>query len=232
MRPTGVFAGIVLALVLAGCHAGVGGRDNAGGKLGAPDHVVPSWYAGVPVQMHSYQTQARTPNDPPVDPAVMRAFKAAERFPVYITAPITEGSPFSHERPVKTYDGRDVTIPSHQGTLTRMPPSDKPARGIGYFVLPGPAASPDTVRAAERPKNSWASGPLAREILIGSEWTPLNSHYAVQYGLRTGLLKLEFFDGSALMWAEFSDPAVRCDATCGQVADLPALPAPPAGVSK
>ncbi len=229
MRPIEVFAAIAFSLVLAGCHAGGAGRGHAGDKLGAADHVVPGWYAGVPVQLHSYQAEGRAPNAPAVNPAVMRAYESAERFPIYVTAPVTEGSPFSPERPLRTPEGRDVTLPAHQSTLTRMPPSDKPARGIGYFVLPGPAASPDTVRTAEQPAKSWPNGPLAREILIGSEWTPLNSHYAVQYGLRTGLLKLEYFDGRALMWTEFSDPAVRCDATCGQVADLPALPA---GASK
>lgn len=197
-------------------------------QLPPADHVVPSFWMGVPVLVHAYETRPRVAGMPfKPDPEVMRLSAAAPVYPVYITAPRSAESPHSAERAVTLADGRKVVIPAHQATLSRFMPKGQPAETIAWFVLPGPNADADTVRTAPRAEGSLNEAPLAEAIRIGAEWARLDSHLAVQYGLKTGLLRLQFFDRGSLMWAEFDRPEVSCAGDCSQISSLPPLPEVP-----
>jgi hypothetical protein len=173
-------------------------------------HTVPGWYLGMPVLLNARPPAHADRNKLP-------------QFPVYITAPVSATAGAAPTRNVKRPDGRMVVLPPHQDTLAELNSAAAPKLGIGYFVEIGPKGNASNVRVQEQPQNSWPSAPLAHEILIGSEWVRLNSHVTIEYGLRTGVLQLEYFDVGGLMWGEYFEPAA---AQLGEVSCRVASPAP------
>jgi len=170
-----------------------------------PDHVVPAWYLGIPVVI--FAAEASDGLSAP-DPLAMK---------VYVTAPTDPAIGVSPQRVIARADG-DRVLPSHQATLTRMPPASAPAPSGGWFVVPGPRAATDTVRSQADPKNSWPGAPLAAAIRIGPAWVPLNNHRVIEHGLARGLLALRPFAGGARMWAtvDWEDyTAQRIEPDCG-----------------
>lgn len=152
------------------------------------DHVVPAWYLGVPVVAFAYE--AEPPGTAP-DPTAMK---------IYVTAPVDTAIGVSPERQVPHPQGVRV-LPRHQATLTRMPASDAPRASSGWFVVPGPRASADTVRTQDDPPQSWPGAPLASAVRLGPAWVPLNNHVAIERGLELGLLALRPFSAGAAIWA-------------------------------
>lgn len=171
----------VAALYCAGAGAGETPARGA-------DHVVPAWYLGVPVVAFAYE--AGPPGGAP-DPTAMK---------IYVTAPIDVAIGVSPERSVPRPEGVRV-LPRHQATLTRMPPSDAPRLSGGWFVVPGPRASTETVRAQDDPPQSWPGAPLASAIRLGPAWVALNNHVAIERGVELGLLALRPFSAGAAIWA-------------------------------
>lgn len=176
-------------------------------------HSVPGWYLGMPVLLTTRK------------PAEGVDRTQLPNMPVYITAPISASAGTSPRRTVSLPRG-EVVLPPHQDTLVTMPPDDDPVLAVGYFVEVGPAGSEDTVQSQEQPENAWPSRPLASAIRIGTEWVKLNNHIVIEYGLKMGLLQLEFFDVGGLMSARHfsgdSGPGVRI-AQCAY-AQPPQLP--------
>jgi hypothetical protein len=179
-----------VSAVLALCLLPVAGAAWAQGT--PPPHAVPGWYLGMPVLL--------TARESPAD--VER--QTLPSMPVYITAPVSASAGTSPERLVALPRG-EVVLPPHQDTLVTMASANEPLLAIGYFVEIGPAGDEHTVRTQPQPENAWPSAPLASAIRIGTEWVPLNNHIVIEYGVKTGLLQLEFFDVGGLMWGQHFD---------------------------
>jgi len=193
-------------------------------QSGKPDphagRSVPMWYLGVPVLIGG------GPKPPPGT--------VIPDLPVYITTPVSDTLGHSPEVPeVRPHDGKHVTLPAHQDTLSRLPDPGKPARAVAYFVLPGPKATEDTVESGKQPANSWADGPLVRKIKMGEEWMLLNNHIVIEYGLAKGLLRLQYFDigGSGMMYKPLDEDIAKFPCDCTVTSPLPALPPLPPGAS-
>ncbi len=141
----------------------------------------------------------------------------------YITAPVSATAATSPQRMIPLPTGPRM-LPAHQSTLSRLNSPDEPWVSIAWFVIPGINAGDDNLRTDPRPENGWASQPLAREIRIGTEWLPLNSHVIIERGLERGILALEYFDGGSLIWAtldwnEYTQPPELALSCSGGVTD-------------
>lgn len=158
---------------------------------GAP-HSVPGWYLGMPVLL-----TARSPSNN-LDRRQLPSMR------VYVTAPVSDTAGTAPMKTVPLPDG-EVVLPPHQNTLTSMASEMDPLLAIGYFVEIGPKGTESNVRIQRQPENAWPSRPLASEIRIGTDWVRLNNHVVIEYGLKKGLLQLEFFDVGGLMWGRHFD---------------------------
>lgn len=186
----------LLGMALAG--SAVSGPAAPSPQPGASDshnaHAVPGWYLGVPVLLRA--------QDPPPD--IDRKNLPAMR--VYVHAPVSAAAGAAPTRQVPRPDGKVVTLPPHQDTLESLNAPDSPRLGVGYFVLRGPKGNDQNVRVQPQPEQSWPRSPLVSEIRIGPEWVKVNSHAVIEYGLRSGLLDLQFFDVGGMMYGQFMDP--------------------------
>ena len=105
--------------------------------------------------------------------------------------------------PISGPDGKQIdfiTIPSHDDTFTYHVTRDTPADTLGYWVIPGPAATADTVHTRPQPQNSLAGAPLAWEILLDGKWRPLNHADTVRRGIDAGLLEARFSNWGGVAW--------------------------------
>lgn len=158
-------------------------------------HTVPAWYLGMPVVMRG------TSRYPPASLSEVQVAKLREpTMRVYIVAPASPGMGASPAQNV-VVRGRRVVLPEHQAVLRQLSSPDEHRIAVGYFVSRGPRANPRTVRWQEQPDQAWPAAPLVSAIRIGTEWVPLTSHVAIEYGLARGLLALEYFDAGDEQWA-------------------------------
>lgn len=172
-----------------------GSEPAAATQPPATDHIVPAWYFGMPVVLHG--RPAYLPG------SLSEAKLAALNEPtmrVYVTAPVSPSIGDAPPMWVALARGT-VYLPPHQDTLSALPLSEHPILGVGYFVERGRNGTKANVRVQRQPAGAWPAAPLASAIRIGAEWVQLSNHAAIEYGLATGLLKLEYFDASDRMSA-------------------------------
>ncbi|MCC7411461.1 MAG: hypothetical protein IT495_07510 [Gammaproteobacteria bacterium] len=186
---------MIAVTLLAASTTGTAATDA---PTAAGQHAVPGWYVGLPVILRG--------SLPPV--GVDR--RTLPRFRVYVHAPV---SATAGAAPMKTVrhpvSGEMVALPPHQDTIEALNSATAPKLAIGYFVLRGPKAADDDVRVQAQPERSWPSSPLIAEIRIGSEWVKVNNHVVIEYGLKSGLLALEYFDIGGMMWGQFFESAAE-----------------------
>lgn len=147
----------------------------------------------------------------------------AEEVPAYITGVLNTSGGFHDHHKVQ---GSDRVLPAHQITLTRMS-SERPTKTLGYWVIPGPLATPETVRVQANPERSLLDAPLATALRIGNEWLPLDSHVVIEYGIATGQLALRYFSQGGSMTATWMQPTPQPFAV--EVTTTPAVKLPPRG---
>ncbi|MBW8485866.1 cupredoxin domain-containing protein [Actinomadura parmotrematis] len=172
----------------------------------ASQRVLYGWFLGMPL-VHNVAVPGyyggTAPDEP--DPALpsMRC---------YLTAPVDEAAPSSPVRRVPTAGGMR-TLPSHQNTTDKHP-GPQPHNNYGYFVVPGPAATEDTVRSRPAPPDGLPAEPLAYAMRLGGRWTGLNNHLVIEHGVATGLLALVPLEYGGQMWTSFpgrTQLAVECE---------------------
>ncbi len=168
------------------------------------DKVSLNWYMGMPV-VASVLIPRNLGGTGPTAPS--------DKAPVtvYLTAPMGGGVDATPDRMIPTPQGPRL-LPALQHTLGALAPESQPRDGMGYFVLKGDKGDATNVKVnefskevAQTPSSSLSGAPLAYEIKIGPTWVQLNSHVVIEYGVRTGLLKLVPFMYSGRMWMSAVD---------------------------
>lgn len=166
---------------------------------GDPDRLVYGWYMGMPIRPTAIVPPyygGEGPEAPADD---------VPDLTVYLVGPVDDRSPVGPSAEIPRPDGTRQTLPPHQQTHDRLVDESQPHDAIGTFVVPGDAATPETVRTREEPANSVVGAPLAYEIKMGELWVPLSNHVAIQYGLDRGLLTTVPFEYGGLMWTGYVD---------------------------
>jgi len=136
----------------------------------------PGWFAGIQVIQF-----ARIPN--PQDPSSLAPLPERPDTNIYLIGNIGT-TPFSAEQTIPS----GAVVPAHDDVWPVY--TATAYDGFGYWVVPGPTASTDTVRTRFQPSNSLAGVPLAYQIRIGQRWLNLNNASVILYGVRTGQLRL------------------------------------------
>lgn len=190
--------------------------------LPPPDHVVPAWYLGIPVVMRAFELMP----EPATREADIPARVPYRQVVSYIVGVVDDSIGASPNQRIPLPDGSTVEMPAHQGVLVCLHAPDTPALGIAYSVIPGPAANRYNLRVDPMPEHSVIGAPLATYIKIGPTWVALNSHTAIEYGLRKSLLRLSFFGANPVAWAtpEWDDNypyAAGMNVECDQPARAP-----------
>lgn len=176
-------------------------------RSGRADKAVFGYYLGLPIQLFA-EAPPFLGGTGPAAPS-----RGTPDLVVYLTAPTSEGNYTAPSAMIPTPQGRRW-LPPHEDTLARFVTEEERADALGYFIIAGPRATPERVRVTTDPNQPdtslYASGaPLAREIKVGEQWLPLNSHVVIEYGLRNGLLAAKYFDYGGLMWARAMDPTAE-----------------------
>lgn len=161
-----------------------------------PDHIVPSWYLGMPVVSRSFEHSAQGFSTEAEIPAPYPYRKAL----VYLVG-IADTSIGASPAQRISMPERTLAMPGHQSVLSCVGAPQSPVLGIAYFVIPGPAANAHNLRADPMPDSSVAGAPLATAIRIGPTWIPLTSHVVIEQGLALNLLRLRFFGANPISWA-------------------------------
>ena len=94
-----------------------------------------------------------------------------------------------------------LPVPQHDTVFEHFVSASAPADCFGVTVVPGAAASPDTVQTVTDP-NAYPR-PLAYAIRLGRHWTPLTRAGAIRAGVAQGLLALDDWPGfGGACWIE------------------------------
>lgn len=136
----------------------------------------PGWFAGIQVTQF-----ARLPN--PTDPSSLAPSPDRPDTNIYLVGNIGS-TPFSAEQTIPSGEvvpAHDDVWPVYTATVYD---------GFGYWVVPGPTASTDTVRTRPQPPKSLVDAPLAYQLRIGQRWVNLNNAAIIVYGVQTGQLRL------------------------------------------
>ena len=162
------------------------------------DETEISWFRDRPVRLF-----IKLPTGPP-DPA-LPALSIYLIAPVDAAAPLDPGGIFFP--PPNAPPGLPpIAIPAHDQTLERLSP--QPANCFGFFVVPGPAATPETVLSREDPNIAGLPFPfsgirLAYAIVVDGRTRLLTSPNAIQAGLASGLLSLVPLGYGGTCWSAF-----------------------------
>lgn len=135
----------------------------------------PGWFAGIQVIQFARLTN-------PADPSSLAPSPERPDTDIYLVGNIS--TPFSAEQTIPS----GAVVPAHDDVWSVY--TATVYDGFGYWVVPGPTASTDTVRTRSQPANSIAGAPLAYQIRLGQRWVNLNNAAVILYGLRTGQLRL------------------------------------------
>ncbi|GAA4038549.1 cupredoxin domain-containing protein [Nonomuraea soli] len=177
----------------------------------APDpgeRAIYGWYLGMPLVHHIILPEyygGTGPADPSPELPSLRT---------YITGTVEHQALSSPVRQVPTASGTKTLIP-HQNT-TDTHPGNRPHNSFGFFVLRGPKGDDGNVLTDPCPPDSIPDAPLAHRIRIGEHWVRLNHHQVIEYGVETGLLRLEPLEFGGIMTASFPDAgqlSIACDPT-------------------
>lgn len=136
----------------------------------------PAWFAGSQVSEF-----VQTPN--PTEPSTLTPSPSRPDTNLYLVGNI--GSiPLN---PEQTIPGGAV-VPDHDVVWPIYPQTIY--NGFGYWVVPGPSASTDSVRTRTEPANSLAGAPLAYQIRLGQDWVDLNNADLIKSEVQTNQLRL------------------------------------------
>ena len=95
-----------------------------------------------------------------------------------------------------------LITPDHDDTFTRFVPAEAPVDAFGYWIIPGPAASPETVHTRDVPPESITDAPLVYEIQLDGRWQQLTDADVIEEGIATGLLEAKFSNWGGVAWLE------------------------------
>lgn len=172
------------------------------------ERAIYGWYLGMPLVHHIVLPEfygGTGPSEPSPELPSLRT---------YITGTVEHQALSSPVRQVPTADGVKTLIP-HQNT-TDVHPGNRPHNSFGFFVLRGPKGDDGNVLTDPCPPDSIPDAPLAHQIRIGEHWVRLNHHQVIEYGVETGLLRLEPLEFGGIMTASFPDAgqlAIDCEST-------------------
>lgn len=169
--------------------------DASGGLLNY-DVEKPAWFGGLEVTAFA-QIPAQAGGSGPGGPST-----TYEDQDVYLVGNVFDNRPFAPDvripvmdpntgMPVLDRDGNPqiaAVVPAHDDTFTRFRTERSPIDGFGKWVVPGPQATSDNVRARPMPDKSIAGAPLVYAIRLGGSFVPLTSNAVIQAGLRAGLI--------------------------------------------
>ncbi len=187
----------------------------------AADKAVFGWFLSLPVKMFA-KSPPKLGGTGPEGPT-----PAYPDLIVYLISPVDEIAPHGPQAIIPTPQGKR-TLPPHMDILDALIPATAPHDALGYFVIPGPKATAETVRSGPAPADTIVGAPLAKEIRIGGVWVPLTSSVVIQYGLKLGLLDTRYFDYGGLQWAEVPEQATTGPFNVAvTLAEPAAQPAPP-----
>ncbi|MDX6742415.1 hypothetical protein [Actinocorallia sp. A-T 12471] len=175
----------------------VGPAPDAGDGPAPGERAIYGWYLGMPLVHHIVLPEyygGTGPSEPSPELPSLRT---------YITGTVEHQALSSPVRQVPTADGVKTLI-SHQNT-TDIHPGDMPHNSFGFFVLRGPKGDDGNVRVDPCPPDSIPADPLAHQIRIGDAWVRLNHHLVIEYGVETGLLRLEPLEFGGIMTTRFPD---------------------------
>ncbi len=164
-----------------------------------------AWVDGKTVQVYVQVPKARGghgPNEPS---------KNKGKVDVFLVAPVSDAEPYGPQmsmpldkisgKPMLDASGKpmpDVIVPAHDDTFERF--ATKPTDTYGYWIVPGPKATPETVAIQAMPANSMVGEPLVQRIKIDAEWLPLNDAKTVRKGLELGLVTKKFATWGGIAW--------------------------------
>ena len=198
----------VLALV---CSAQAMAEETESPEL-RKDKAVWGFYLGYPRSL--YAKIPRGPDGEP-DPMLPPEPEALARphTTTYLVGIAVPEAPVGPPRFIPSpQTGEQAWLPPHQLVMTELLTAEQPKVADGVFVLPGPSATPETVRHDPEMENNIPGGPLATAIKVGELWMPLTSHLTVEYGVETGLLKLNPFMTGHQQWTGPVDRSEEGDA--------------------
>jgi len=171
----------------------------------AYDLTKKAWVDGKTVQVYVQMPKARGghgPNEPS---------KNKPKVDVFLVAPVSDAEPYGPEmampldkisgKPVRDAEGKpmpDVIVPAHDDTFERF--TKKPTDTYGYWIVPGPKATPETVAIQPMPANSMVGEALVQRIKIDGVWLPLNDAKTVRKGLALGLVAKKFATWGGIAW--------------------------------
>lgn len=115
--------------------------------------------------------------------------------PIYLVGYIGD-APFAPGGPIPGVG----TIPDHDHVWPIF--TVKAYDSDGFFVVPGPAATPATVATRPAPPDSLAGAPLAHAVNFGDGWRDLTVVPLIQLGVDRGLLRLVHIGFGGVGWIE------------------------------
>ena len=95
-----------------------------------------------------------------------------------------------------------LVTPDHDDTFTRFVTAEAPVDAFGYWVIPGPAATPETVNTRDVPAESITDAPLVYEIRLDGQWHRLTDAGVIEQGIAAGLIAAKFSNWGGVAWLE------------------------------